>query len=181
MTQILAPGGLATAPSPHFNDRWEVNGCADLGFLDTKNLSGDYPAEHMPIRLARGFHDHGRNAGWGEVHIMARHGRWVTRVARQLRKEPLSVAELAWLKLQQTGTIYEAEKASKTKLALSVGHGALMVLQYVSVGFFSITTLYAMPSQIDGRSVGRYVGRKHRAERPLCELVSSQTDGRHVF
>ena len=98
-----------------------------------------------------------------------------------MRKEPMTVAELVWLKLQQTGSIYEAEKASKTKLALTVGHSALMVLQYVSEGFFSVTTLYAMPNHLDGRRVGRYVGAKQRGDRPTCELISSQMNYRHVF
>lgn len=180
MTQIIVPGGAATAPSPHANDRWEVNGCADLGFLNTAHLSASYPAEHLPIRLARGFHDHGKNVGWGEAHVLARHGGWVARVAAAMRKEPMPVAELVWLKLQETGSIYEAEKSSKTKLALTVGHSALMVLQYVREGFFSVTTLYAVP-HLDGRRVGRYVGKKQRAARPVCELVSSQAAWRHTF
>lgn len=124
-------------------DFWTCNGSPDFGLIPAGVLGCPEPT---PIRLQRG------TTAWGAFHIQQKHWHWV-------QKHALSVPELAWSKCQQAGRIYDAEEACKSKIALRVHPSALMLLKYQggSSPYFSISTLYAMPTSLDGTYLARYV------------------------
>lgn len=129
-------------------DLWLADGSPDFAYFPGGVLAG--APEPLPIRLKVG------NAAYGEVHILKRHGHWVS-------KQNMSVPELVYAKLGQAGVIYCTERDDKVKVSLRLNPTSLLILDLISgggVGHFSVTSLYMHPSRLDGWNLGRYPGRK---------------------
>lgn len=126
------------------HDLWLVDGSKDFAWFPG-GIVPEFPID-LPIRL------HVGDNLFGDVHITKKHGHWVSKVG-------LPVPELVWKKLQTGGFIYSAEKEQRLNFSLRISPDSLMVLDWRSVkaeAYFSVVTLYAHPSKVDGMVLGRY-------------------------
>jgi hypothetical protein len=123
-----------------WHDLWQVDGSNELAWFPG-GVVAEFP-EPAPIRL------HVGNAAFGQIHIQNRHGHWVSR-------SRLSVPELVWNKLQSPGSIYSTVVDQRFNLSLRLTPQSLIVLQWRG-DYFSVVSLYAHPSPLDGQWLGRY-------------------------
>lgn len=125
-------------------DFWTHQGGREFGLVPAGILDTDVDT---PICLQRG------NSSFGETHVQLQHGSWVAKHAN-------SVADLVWKKCRQSGQIFSTEEAGKVKIAMRITPDALLVLRYIrsrTDAFFTVVTLYPVPSHLDGARLGRYV------------------------
>lgn len=130
------------------NDFWLVDGQQEFAKFPANVIEGI--TDPLPIFLKVG------NSKFGAKHIAERHAHWVKRHAS-------SVQELVYLKLGQPGAIYSSEQDSKLKICLRLNPDSLLVLNLfdrVEMPHFSVTSIYAMPSAIDGMRLGKFPGRQ---------------------
>lgn len=129
-------------------DLWKVDGSPDFAYFPGGVLAR--VPEPLPIRLKVG------TVAYGETHILKRHGHWVA-------KQRMSVPELVYMKLGNSGVIYCTEHDDKFKISLKLNPTSLLILNLISghdVDHFSVTSLYMHPSRLDGENLGRYPGRR---------------------
>lgn len=140
------PTFSTTGTRPH--DCWLVDGAQEFGWMPAGVIHGI--PNRSPIWLKVG------TEAYGERHIAKRHGHWV-------QQQKLSVAELVFHKLGQSGLIYTTEREGKIKINLRLSPSALMVLDWVDhpvTAHFSVTTIFAHTRHLDGTILGRYCGRQ---------------------
>lgn len=139
---------IFTQTGPDENDLWLVDGQQEFATFPANVI--ECVPEPLPIFLKVG------NSLFGAKHISLRHGHWVKRHCN-------SVQELVYLKLGQSGSIFSSEQDSKLKICLRLNPDALLVLNLfdrVEVPHFSVTSIYAMPSTLDGMRLGKFPGRQ---------------------
>ena len=125
-------------------DFWLVDDERDWAVIPSGTIAG-FNVD-IPICLQAG------TSKWGKSHIEKRHGYW-------LKQRKKTVCELLDTKLSQPGAFYSSEEGSKIKLVMRVAPDALIVLRLIEKRdeeFFTVTTMYQVPREIDGSEIGRY-------------------------
>jgi len=138
---------LFTVTGDDRDDWWCVDGSPNFTILPASIIQT--LSINAPVWLKVGTPDYGVN------HILARHSNWVN-------EHKMSVPELVYLKLGQSGDIYCTERNSKLKLSLAIHPQALVVLDLIKncdTTHFSVTTIYGHNRGLDGDRIGRYPGR----------------------
>lgn len=163
MTSLQVPSFTTTGV--HKKDYYLLNGSPDFAVIPGGVLKGvDGP---MPIRLPYG------DVSFGAVHIMHRHGKWVTD-----NEATSCVATLVWKKLNQRGSMF-IEEQSKLNLSLKISPSALLILKKLD-GFYSVTTLYHHQRPAKGQMIGTYQG-LHWAKKHDPAAVLLEAQGREVL
>lgn len=126
-------------------DYYLINGNKDWANIPAGKIKGIN--QDLPIRLNIG------DRSWGYEHINTKHKHW-------FKKIKSDVLNTLYLKLGQSGTIFNSEDSEKSKISLTITPSALLVFRISTDkeknDYLSIVTMYSKQGAIDGEKIGRY-------------------------
>lgn len=185
MNQPNSGTSHSAASSFEEDDFWTVSGSPIFNYFPGGVVS--WLPKAVPIVLTYGDPD--RDHGYGESHIRGKHGTNMWRSAQkhpQYRKHTAALTDFTapcflWLKLQESGPVYETTDRNKMEVLLTVSPSLIVILKFIRArGVLSITTSFPSPEQKGSKRLGRYSGLKagyapELGHTPHFELICHKT------